>query len=314
MPAVVNISLSSVADVSRALGYFGDASHPNHRFHEIEKPLTVGAKDVSDFVERVARGIEFLNLCADPRNGLRVAGRWWVFAFAKGSFLCGDEEADYLSKMVTSVGCRKFYASSWHRGLNGSSDLNIFDSGFDFDDVPMLRRSRYVNLLARTRHRSDEWAKKANYVRAGAGHRPMPTVVEKQFLARRARGVITLEDLLLSTLRRWSQTKLTVETLPTIMAAAGLQRADWEIDLNNRLLVFQIPRRKKYKKNGPLLRLGLSVFLAEINLLLCIGSHEKYDSKAVFKTGDAMETNKDVIRRLRTTLAVLQDHEVPLSH
>lgn len=309
MPIVINISIGEVAQVPPILNYYGNSKHPNHRFHEIGKVEFGGAVTPEEFSARLVWGLEVVNRIAGPSHRLKIAGKWWVFAFRSGSSLVKAEEAEYEALALKVLGCESFHARAWHRGLNGAADLNIFDPGIGWETLPFLRRPDSVNLLKRARLRSDEWTARANCARSEANQPEIPTV-RARTENYSAGGEPSIEQLLLNALSRQGATRVTLNSLSAVMTEAGFQPLDWEIDFRNRLAVNNVPGRKRKKRDEskPVARLDLQTLFAFLNLQLLerhILKAKEETTKSEINLNTQQESAANVRQRLRTTTGVI---------
>ncbi len=227
MPCVVYVSLKSVSDVDRSLVYCGSASHPNHEGYTVESPRVYGDPSTKAFLKRLAYGLDFLNRERSRSHQLTVAARWWVGAFKKGSFPSKEERRTYEAMLVRALGCEGWYASSLHLHRDGSADLNIFDPGIDYSGkLPLIRRSRRINLLIRARAASDDWSLTVNSRRSEMGAALIPTPVLFHEGRRIERGELSIEELLAAVA---GLKKLDLSSLPKALDHIGLMRDEWEV-------------------------------------------------------------------------------------
>lgn len=298
MPCVVYVSLKSVADVDRSLVYCGSASHPNHEGYTVESPRVYGDPSTKAFLNRLDYGLEFLNRERSRSHQLTVAARWWVGAFKKGSFPSKEERRTYEATLVRALGCKGWYASSWHLHRDGSADLNIFDPGIDYSGkLPLIRRSRRINLLIRARAASDDWSLTVNSRRSKSGDALISTPVLFHEGRRKERGEPSIEELLAEAR---GLKKLDHSNLPKALDQIGLKRNEWEVSSRGHLLLLdRIPGRTK-RRGRRSIRVIVSYLFQAVNLRIKMEEVVSGPQEADPEVGEG------VIRSQWTAIEVIQ--------
>ena len=311
MPIINKTPLRKIHDVTRALDYLGNGYHENHRNHTVETPRYYGGSTTNkaDFLAELSRAITFLNGERSPSNQLRISATWWTLAFPMQSHLMNYERASYEAAMLAAIGCAEFAAISWHTNIcNGSADLNIIDPGIDLDVIPSLRRSNKTNLLMRIRAKSDRWLLAANTSRADEGEQTIETVEEAQTAMTRKAPRVELLQLLGDSCSRHSLVP-SAKTLPKMLGRSGFTSDDWEIDLNNQLLVWRFPGKSKRSKKRPIARIKMDNLIREI--IEVVGDHgislEINDIPDRNTKASSPDQENNVLHPLRTTPDVIQD-------
>lgn len=246
MPTVNRISLTSLPSAARALNYGGDDEHPNHQVHEVEPIRVVGAATTGEFLGLIKQAAEFQ--CTNRKVALVD---WWVVTFEPYTDLSSSERVS-AERVMKSIVSSNLYCHSWHNGVGGAADLNVFESRFAFTPLPTPTRSRHINGLGRARHKFDEWLRITNAIRADNNQPLIESPDERRENRHLNNGTKSLADIL-APFANQNDHPITVELIPTLLIEAGFKTKDFEITLNELLLVHEWPqefKRPKVSKNG----------------------------------------------------------------